>query len=192
MQIRVKRKKVSKIVSRFSFLQKLFLRKFFDTCNASRSLFPSPRSCRKWQICEGREKRRGKGRKETNVFLFFFIFYEQRNMARVIHLSKLPRIAINFFFHRFEADWSFERSSGVQRLVKHLFETIFTIEFLLEIVENIFASNEWTRLRVGWDDTNSKISAIPLDDNNTSVGITLRAIGFFFFFCQRDRFPGEI
>lgn len=98
MQIRVKRKKVSKIVSRFSFLRKLFLRKFFDTCNASRSLFPSPRSCRKWQICEGREKRRGKGRKETNVFLFFFIFYEQRNTVRVIHLSKLPRIAINFFF----------------------------------------------------------------------------------------------
>lgn len=134
---------------------------------------------------EGEEEReRKEGWKETNVFLFFFIFYEQRNTVRVIHLSKLPRIAINFFFHRFEADWSFERSSGVQRLVKHLFETIF-IEFLLEIVENIFASNEWTRLRVGWDDTNSKISAIPLDDNNTSVGITLRAIGFFFFLPTR-------
>lgn len=138
---------------------------------------------------EGEEEReRKEGWKETNVFLFFFIFYEQRNMARVIHLSKLPRIAINFFFHRFEAHWSFERSSGVQRLVKHLFETIFTIEFLLEIVENIFASNEWTRLRV---DTNSKISAIPLDDNNTSVGITLRAIGFFFFFANAIDFRGK-
>lgn len=140
---------------------------------------------------EGEEEReRKEGWKETNVFLFFFIFYEQRNMVRVIHLSKLPRIAINFFFHRFEADWSFERSSDIQRLVKHLFETIF-IEFLLEIVENIFASNEWTRLRVGWDDTNSKISAIPLDDNNTSVGITLRAIGFFFFFANAIDFRGK-
>lgn len=77
MQIRVKRKKVSKIVSRFSFLQKLFLRKFFDTCNASRSLFPSPRSCRKWQICEGREKRRGKGRKvgRRQTFSYFFFYF---------------------------------------------------------------------------------------------------------------------
>lgn len=77
MQIRVKRKKVSKIVSRFSFLQELFLRKFFDTCNASRSLFPSPRSCRKWQICEGREKRRGKGRKagRRQTFSYFFFYF---------------------------------------------------------------------------------------------------------------------
>lgn len=107
MQIRVKRKKVSKIVSRFSFLQELFLRKFFDTCNASRSLFPSPLLVVNGRFARGGRRGEGKeGRLEGDKRfpIFFFIFYEQRNMVRVIHLSKLPRIAINFFFHRFEAD----------------------------------------------------------------------------------------
>lgn len=101
MQIRVKRKKVSKIVSRFSFLQELFLRKFFDTCNASRSLFPSPLLVVNGRFARGGRRGEGKeGRLEGDKRfpIFFFIFYEQRNMVRVIHLSKLPRIAINFFF----------------------------------------------------------------------------------------------
>lgn len=141
---------------------------------------------------EGEEEReRKKGWKETNVFLFFFIFYEQRNMVRVIHLSKLPRIAINFFFPPIRSWLIVRKKFRYTKIGQTSLWNTFTIEFLLEIVENIFASNEWTRLRVGWDDTNSKISAIPLDDNNTSVGITLRAIGFFFFFANAIDFRGK-
>lgn len=76
MQIRVKRKKVSKIVSRFSFLQELFLRKFFDTCNASRSLFPSPLLVVNGRFARGGRRGEGKeGRMEGDKrFPIFFYF----------------------------------------------------------------------------------------------------------------------
>lgn len=66
------------------------------------------------------EERRKEGDKRFPIF-FYSLFFMSNATIRVVHLfEKLPRIVINFFFHRFQADRLYERSSGMQRLVETL------------------------------------------------------------------------